>query len=191
MTKALDVVEPRDEQLLGLAPKVLHEAALLETGLSPHEIAMVAGLVRKLRDQGLALTGPAGLLKSLTKTVLETALEEELSEHLGYAEHDPVRRNPGNSHNGYPVEDSGQRRVREARDRGPQGWCGQLPHPIAFISYRGRRVTFGGLGGGELLDRIDDLIERNVLAESSPDSSRDIDEGEFSFEDALIKRKHP
>jgi hypothetical protein len=55
-------VEPRDEQLLGLAPKVLHEAALSETGLSPREIAMVAGLVRKLRDQGLA-DGPGWVVE--------------------------------------------------------------------------------------------------------------------------------
>jgi len=99
MTETLDVVEPRDEQ--PLAAEVVDEAALLETGLSPDEVAMVAGLVRKARDQGLALTGPGGLLKSLTKTVLETALEEELSEHLGYDKHDPVGRNLGNSRNGY------------------------------------------------------------------------------------------
>jgi putative transposase len=101
MTKTLDVVEPRDEEPLGLAPEVLDEEALLESGLSPDEVAMVAGLVRKARDQGLALTGPGGLLKSLTKTVLETALEEELSEHLGYDKHDPTGRNQGNSRNGY------------------------------------------------------------------------------------------
>lgn len=99
MTETLDVVEPRDEQ--PLAAEVVDEAALLETGLSPDEVAMVAGLVRKARDRGLALTGPGGLLKSLTKTVLETALEEELSEHLGYDKHDPVGRNLGNSRNGY------------------------------------------------------------------------------------------
>jgi putative transposase len=40
-------------------------------------------LVRRAREQGLSLTGPDGLLKQLTKTVLETALNEELTEHLG------------------------------------------------------------------------------------------------------------
>jgi putative transposase len=30
------------------------------------------------------LTGPGGLLKALTKTVIETALEDEMAEHLGY-----------------------------------------------------------------------------------------------------------
>lgn len=40
------------------------------------------------KEQGLSLTGPDGLLKQLTKTVLETALNEEMTEHLGYAKHD-------------------------------------------------------------------------------------------------------
>jgi putative transposase len=37
-----------------------------------------AELVRLAREQGLSLTGPDGLLKQLTKTVLETALNEEM-----------------------------------------------------------------------------------------------------------------
>jgi putative transposase len=57
-------------------------------------------LVRQARAQGVALTGPGGLLKALTKTVLETALEEEMAEHLGYDKHDPAGRNRGNSRNG-------------------------------------------------------------------------------------------
>jgi putative transposase len=47
-------------------------------------------LVRQAREQGLSLTGPDGLLKQLTKTVLETALNEEMTEHLGYEKHDPA-----------------------------------------------------------------------------------------------------
>ena len=49
-----------------------------------------AELVRLAREQGLSLTGPDGLLKQLTKTVLETALNEEMTEHLGYEKHDPA-----------------------------------------------------------------------------------------------------
>jgi putative transposase len=45
-------------------------------------------LVRAAKEQGLSLTGPDGLLKQLTKTVLETALDEEMTEHLGYEKHD-------------------------------------------------------------------------------------------------------
>jgi hypothetical protein len=34
-------------------------------------------LVRRAREQGLSLTGPDGLLKQLTKVVIETALDQE------------------------------------------------------------------------------------------------------------------
>jgi transposase-like protein len=45
----------------------------------------VAGqLVAAAKAQGLALTGPGGLLTGLTKQVLETALEVEMAEHLGH-----------------------------------------------------------------------------------------------------------
>ena len=42
------------------------------------EAAAAAELVRLAKEQGLSLTGPDGLLKQFTKTVLETALNEEM-----------------------------------------------------------------------------------------------------------------
>ncbi|MGW5643686.1 IS256 family transposase [Saccharopolyspora sp. NPDC003762] len=50
-------------------------------------------MVAQAREQGLALTGPDGLLKLFTKNVLETALNEEMTEHLGHARNqaDPDR----------------------------------------------------------------------------------------------------
>src|ERR671928_745728 len=54
---------------------------------SPEQVA-AAAMVAQAREQGLALTGPGGLLKLFTKSVLETALNEEMTEHLGYAKHD-------------------------------------------------------------------------------------------------------
>lgn len=47
----------------------------------------------------------AGLLKSLTKLVIETALVEEMSEHLGYGKHAVQGRSRGNSRNGTCVQD--------------------------------------------------------------------------------------
>src|SRR5947209_3889709 len=57
-------------------------------------------LVRRAKEQGLSLTGPDGLLKQLTKTVLETALNEELTEHLGHAKHEPPVAGGSNIRNG-------------------------------------------------------------------------------------------
>src|SRR3982751_599841 len=54
--------------------------------LSPEQAAATA-MVAEARQQGLALTGPDGLLKLFTKNVLETALNEEMTEHLGYEKH--------------------------------------------------------------------------------------------------------
>jgi putative transposase len=59
-----------------------------------------AELVRLAKEQGLSLTGPDGLLKQLTKTVLETALAEEMTGHLGYDKHDPAGVGAGNIRNG-------------------------------------------------------------------------------------------
>jgi putative transposase len=57
-------------------------------------------LVRAAKAQGLSLTGPDGLLKQFTKTVLETALHEEMTEHLGYGKHDPAGVGRANIRNG-------------------------------------------------------------------------------------------
>ncbi|RQX17155.1 IS256 family transposase [Micromonospora ureilytica] len=57
-------------------------------------------LVRAAKEQGLSLTGPDGLLRQLTKTVLETALNEEMTEHLGYEKHDAAGVGAGNIRNG-------------------------------------------------------------------------------------------
>ena len=52
------------------------------------------------RNRALSLTGPDGLLKQLTKAVLQTALNEEMTEHLGYGKHDPAGAGSGNVRNG-------------------------------------------------------------------------------------------
>jgi putative transposase len=81
-----------------------------------------AELVRLAKEQGLSLTGPDGLLKQLTKTVLETSLNEEMTEHLGYEKHDPAGAGTGNIRNGTRgktvlTEHSGPVDVDVPRDR--------------------------------------------------------------------------
>ena len=43
------------------------------------------------------IIGENGLLKRLTKALLERAMNAELTNHLGYEKHDPVGHNSGNS----------------------------------------------------------------------------------------------
>ncbi len=77
-------------------------------------------LVRRAREQGLSLTGPGGLLKQLTRQVLETALNQELTEHLGHEKHgQPVAGNVRNGTRAKTVltESTGQVQVDVPRDR--------------------------------------------------------------------------
>lgn len=46
------------------------------------------------------LIGENGLLKQLTKRLLERAMQAEMTDHLGYDKHDPSGKNSGNSRNG-------------------------------------------------------------------------------------------
>lgn len=46
------------------------------------------------------IIGKNGLLKQLTKALLERAMSAELTEHVGYEKHDPAGNNSGNSRNG-------------------------------------------------------------------------------------------
>jgi transposase-like protein len=79
-------------------------------------------LVARAREQGVSLTGPDGLLKQLTKTVLETALNQEMTEHLGHDKNGPAGNEAGNVRNGARpktvlTEASGQVPIEVPRDR--------------------------------------------------------------------------
>jgi putative transposase len=79
-------------------------------------------LVARAREQGVSLTGPDGLLKQLTKTVLETALNQEMTEHLGHDKNGPAGNETGNVRNGTRPKTvltgaSGQVPIEVPRDR--------------------------------------------------------------------------
>ena len=105
MTETLMAVEPSEDESLPAA-FAGDQVPVLEPSaeplvLSSQETELLRGLVRRTRAGGGDVTGPDGLLKQLTKTVIESALEEEMVDHLGYDKHDPTGRNHGNSRNGY------------------------------------------------------------------------------------------
>ena len=63
---------------------------------SARERAAIAELVKAARERGEDITGPDGLLKSITATVLEAALEEEMTDHLGHPKHQAPDGGAGN-----------------------------------------------------------------------------------------------
>ncbi len=67
------------------------------------------------------IVGENGLLKQLTKALVERAMEAELTTHLGYEKHDPVGYGSGNSRNGKSKKrlkgDFGEVEIEVPRDR--------------------------------------------------------------------------
>lgn len=67
------------------------------------------------------LIGENGLLKQLTKALVERALQAELTTHLGYEKHSPEGHNSGNSRNGVSSKqlkgDFGEVEIEVPRDR--------------------------------------------------------------------------
>jgi putative transposase len=86
------------ETLVGVSP--LEKASKKAVTPAEAERAAVRELVQAARARGEDLTGPEGLLKMITKTVIESALDEEMAEHVGYDKHAVEGRNRGNSRNG-------------------------------------------------------------------------------------------
>jgi len=67
------------------------------------------------------LIGKNGILKQLTKRLVEKAMESELTHHLGYAKNSPIGKNTGNSRNGKSSKnikgDFGEIPIEVPRDR--------------------------------------------------------------------------
>ena len=67
------------------------------------------------------LIGEHGILKQLTKRLVERALEVELAEHLGHARHEPVANSSGNTRNGISKKtlkgEFGELPIETPRDR--------------------------------------------------------------------------
>jgi transposase-like protein len=156
-------------------------------------------LVRMAREQGLSLTGPDGLLKQLTKTVLETSLNEEMTEHLGHEKHGPPTGETGNIRNGTRAktvltENSGHVEIDVPRDR-----AGTFEPQI--VRKRQRRLTgvdeivlslyAKGLTTGEISAHFAEIyaasvsketisrITDKVIEEMTDWQQRPLDEGRF------------
>ncbi len=82
---------------------------------------LIDELLAKHGHQPEDIAGKNGLLKQLTKALLERAMQAELTDHLGYEKHDPVGYKSGNSRNGKSQKklkgDFGEMTLETPRDR--------------------------------------------------------------------------
>jgi putative transposase len=87
----------------------------------PEKLFSDALLDEVLSGQGRKPEDLNSLLKQITKAVLERAMQGELTEHLGYAKHDPAGHNTGDSRNGVSTKtlkgEFGEMELETPRDR--------------------------------------------------------------------------
>ncbi|WP_420818994.1 IS256 family transposase [Ornithinimicrobium flavum] len=111
--------EKATEHVEGLAQDERAEARQLRRELFDDEL--VDQLLAAADERGVALTGSGGFLPEMIKTVLERGMSAELTDHLGYARHDPAGRGSGNSRNGTTPKtvstEIGDIRLDQPRDR--------------------------------------------------------------------------
>lgn len=85
------------------------------------DVRIAHELIEKARADGVSLVGLNGLLRQVTKTVLEAALNAELDDHLGYEKGDSAAKFGSNERNGSSPKtvrtDVGEVRIDVPRDR--------------------------------------------------------------------------
>ena len=139
------------------------------------------GLLERVDEQGLQLTGEGGFLPALVKAVLERGLAAELSDHLGYDKGDPAGRGAPNNRNGYTgktvLSEVGPVEVAVPRDRDSSFEPRLVP--------KGSRRLAGGLdemiislyAGGMTVRDIGFHLERTLGVQLSPDTISKITDG--------------
>ncbi|EFC82235.1 IS256 family transposase [Parafrankia sp. EUN1f] len=142
--------------------------------LSPEQAA-AAAMVADAKARGLALTGPDGLLKLFTKSVLEAALTEEMTEHLGHEKNRaPADRESMNIRNGSRTktvvsEAAGEVEISVPRDR-------ESTFEPQIVKKRQRRLTgvdeivlslyAKGLTTGEISAHFEEIYGASVSKET-------------------------
>jgi transposase-like protein len=134
---------------------------------------VVARLTRNAQAAGVPLSGEGGLLKQLTKMVLETALQGEMDAHLGYGRHEAVGRNKGNSRNGTRpktvVTDVGPVQIEVPRDRDASFTPRMVPKRARRLSGVDDLVislTARGLTSGEICAHLAEVYGTSVSKET-------------------------
>lgn len=118
------------------------------------------------------LLGKDGLLKELTKRLLEKAMESELTHHLGYEKHSPAGKKSGNSRNGKSAKtlkgDFGEMPIEVPRDRNGEFNPQIIPkHQTRFSGFDDKIISM--YARGMTTRDIQDHLQEIYGVEVSPD----------------------
>jgi putative transposase len=165
-----------DHVVVQAVEPVVEHKQVTETGSDLAQLLdgdVVARLTKDAQQAGIPLSGEGGLLKQLTRMVLETALQGEMDAHLGYGKHEPAGRTGGNSRNGTRsktvVTDVGPVEIAVPRDR-------DASFTPQIVAKRQRRLsgvddlvislTARGLSSGEICAHLAEVYGTSVSKET-------------------------
>jgi putative transposase len=117
------------------------------------------------------VTGPNGLLKQLTKALLERTMSAELTHHLGYEKHEAAGRGSGNSRNGTSAKlvkgDFGEVEIAIPRDREGSFEPKILPkHERRFAGFDDKIVSMyaRGMSTRDIQNHLEEIYQVEVSA---------------------------
>jgi putative transposase len=117
------------------------------------------------------VTGPNGLLKQLTKALLERTMNAELTHHLGYEKHDAAGRGSGNSRNGTSQKlvkgDFGEVGIAVPRDREGSFEPRILPkHERRFAGFDDKILSMyaRGMSTRDIQNHLEEIYQVEVSA---------------------------
>jgi putative transposase len=117
------------------------------------------------------VTGPNGLLKQLTKALLERTMKAELSHHLGYEKHEAAGRGSGNSRNGASHKlvkgDFGEVEIAIPRDREGSFEPKILPkHERRFTGFDDKILSMyaRGMSTRDIQNHLEEIYQVEVSA---------------------------
>lgn len=117
------------------------------------------------------ITGPNGLLKQLTKALLERTMNAELTHHLGYEKHEVAGRGSGNSRNGASQKrvkgDFGEVGIAVPRDREGSFEPKILPkHERRFAGFDDKILSMyaRGMSTRDIQNHLEEIYQVEVSA---------------------------
>lgn len=115
------------------------------------------------------ILGEGGLLKQLTKALVERALEGELTDHLGYPKHSPIGKMTGNSRNGKTTKtirgNNGKMEIAVPRDRDGEFEPRLIPkHKRQFDGFDDKIIAMyaRGMTTRDIRDQLEELYGVDV-----------------------------
>lgn len=136
--------------------------------LSPFHPQLIDELVKHCKTED-DVFGETGIVKQLTKALLEKMLEGEMSTHLGYEKHSPSGNNSGNSRNGSSEKTlkskEGELTIEVPRDRNSEFEPQIIPkHQTRFKGFNSKIISLyaKGLSTRDIQSELEEMYGTEV-----------------------------